>query len=73
MYENYFCTPVKKKKKKKKKTIHAIFTKINRVRPTVKCNVHTKFELKRIHRLDAIVFTHKHAHIHTYMHTYITP
>ena len=30
------------------------------------CNVHTKFELNRLHRLDAIVFTH--IHIHTYIH-----
>ena len=59
-----FCAPIKK-------TIHPIFTKINRVRPTVTSNIHTKFEVNRMHRLDTIMFTHIHTHIHTYTHACI--
>ena len=33
------------------------------------CNLNNKFELNRMHRLDAIEFTHIHTHI--YIHTYI--
>ena len=54
----HFCFPLKK-------FIHSIFTKINRIRPTVSCNIHTKFGLNRMHRLEAIVFTHIHTCIHT--------
>ena len=62
-YENSFLYTYEK-------TILPIFTKINNVRPTVTCNMHTKFELNRMHLLDAIMFTlihiytHTHAHIH---------
>ena len=61
MYKNSFLYSCKK-------TIHPIFTKINRVHPTVTCNILTKFELNRMHRLDAIVFTHIHTHTHTCIH-----
>ena len=58
MYKNSFlCTC--------KKTIHPIFTKINRVRQTVTCNTRAKFLLNRMHHLDAFVFTHT-----TYIHTH---
>ena len=63
MYKNSFLYSCKK-------TIHPILTKINRVRSTANCNMHTKFELNRMHSLDAIVFTHIHTHAH--IHTYIT-
>ena len=56
-----FCTPVKK-------IMHPTFTKINIVRPTVIYNIHTKFELNRMHRLDDTVFTHIHTHTHTCIH-----
>ena len=49
----------------KKKPMHSIFTKINRIRPTATCNIHTKYELNWIRRLDAIVFTHTHTYTHT--------
>ena len=49
------------------KTISPTFIKINRVHPTVTCNIHIRFELNRMHRLDAIVFTHMY--ICTYSHT----
>ena len=66
MYKNSFLYSCKK-------TIHPIFTKINRVRPTVRGNKLTKFELNLMYRLDAIVFTHIHTHIYTHTHTYIHP
>ena len=46
--------------------MHPTFTKINRVRATVTCNVHTRFEFNRMHHLDTIVFTHIYidTHIH---------
>ena len=53
MYKNSFLCSCKK-------TINPLFTKTNRVRPTVTCN--TKFELDRMHHLDPIVFTHMHTH-----------
>ena len=48
--------------------MHFRLIKINWVRPTVTCNVHTKFELNRMHRLDAIMFTHIHTHTYTCIH-----
>ena len=52
--------------------IHPVFTKINNVRPTMIYIIYTKFELSRMHRLDAIVFTHIHTRIHIiHTHTYI--
>ena len=53
MYKNSFLYSCKK-------TIQPIFTKIIRVRPTVTYNIHTKFELNLMHRLDTIVFIHIH-------------
>ena len=52
-----------------KKTISPIYIHhylINRVRPTVTCNTHIKFELNRMHRLYAVVFTHIHTLTHAY-------
>ena len=63
MYKYYFLYSCKK-------TVHPIFTKINRVRPTVTCNIRTKFEFNRI-RLDTIVFTHMHTYVHTHTYVYI--
>ena len=48
-----------------KKTINPIFTKTNRVRPKVICIIHTKFELNRMHHLDAIVFARTDTYIYT--------
>ena len=45
--------------------------KINRVRPTDIFNIYMKFEMRRMHRLDAIMFTHVHTYKHTEIHTYI--
>ena len=46
--------------------ISPTFTKINRVRSTVTCNIHTKFERNRMDSLDAIVFIHIQTYIHTF-------
>ena len=54
-----------------KKTIHPRFIKINRVRLTMTCNIHTKCDINRMYRLDAIVFTHIHTYTYTHMHTHI--
>ena len=59
MYKNSFLHSCKK-------TMHPIFTKINRVCLTTTWNIPTKFELNRMYRLDAIVVTHIHTHIHTH-------
>ena len=56
-----FCIPVKK-------IINPTFTKIKRVHLVVTYNIRTKFKLIRMHRLNAIVFTHIHAHTHTCSH-----
>ena len=40
-----------------KKTLNPTFTKINTIPPTVTYNIHTEFELNRMHRLDATMFT----------------
>ena len=65
MYKNSFLYSCEK-------SIHPIFTKINRVPPTVTCNIHIKFELNRMYHLNAIVFTHIRTHTRTHTHTYIT-
>ena len=46
----------------RKKTVHPAHTKINIVRGTVIHNPQIKFELNRMHRSDAIVFTHTPTH-----------
>ena len=50
--------------------MHPIFTKINRVRSMATYNTNTKFELNRMHRLDAIVFNHSDTHTHTHAHAH---
>ena len=52
----------------KKNYLSDIFTMISRVQPTATCNIHTKFQLNRMHHLDAIVFTHIYTHTHPYIH-----
>ena len=54
------------------KTIYLELTKIIRIRPTVSCNIHTKFELNPIHFLEAVLFTHIQTHTHAHTHTYTT-
>ena len=61
----FFCTPVK--------SINIKFTKIDEICGTLSYNIHTKFELNRMHHLDATVCTrkrppHTHACTHTCIH-----
>ena len=65
MYKNCISVPVKKKKKKRKKETR-IFTRINKIHPTVAYNTHRKFELNLMHPLDAIVFNRINTCTHTY-------
>ena len=62
MYKNAFSSPCIK-------TINAKHTKITPVHATVIYITLTKFQLDRIERFGAIVFTyvHTHTHIHTYI------
>ena len=48
--------------------MYPAFPKINSVRPMMTYNTRTKFQLNRIHCLNAIVFIHIHTYTHTYIH-----
>ena len=54
-----------------KKMIKPAFTKNNTVHSTVTCNIHAKFELSRMHCLDAVMFILIHPYTRTQMHTYM--
>ena len=64
---------------KKKKTMHPTFTKIDRVRPTVTCNIQSKSELNRMYHLNTFNHTQTHfysltntdTHSHTHKNIYI--
>ena len=66
MYKNSFSCSCKK-------NITPFITKIKIISRTLTFNIHTQFEINRMYRLDAIVFTHIHihTHTHTHIHTYI--
>ena len=63
MYKNSFLYACKY-------TMHPTFIKINKVRPTVAYNTHTKFEPNGMYLLDAIVFTLSLSLTHTHTHTH---
>ena len=44
--------------------MHSTFTKIYWVHPKITCNIHTMFELNRMHRLDALIYSHIYSHPH---------